>query len=155
MRFYSSSAWPSLVNRLASSIPASPHARKVVLLADDNQATLLTATRILEQCGCVLLRVTRPQEAVELFERFGDTIDMLITDLSTLEKSEDDLAEGLRQWSPSLPVLFVSEASRVDSSQDNCCFMEKPFTVWGLIESVASALEAPDLIKRAHLQFVH
>src|SRR6266852_8899213 len=152
MRCHTSSTWPDLIIRLASFIPASLHARRVVLLIDDDQANLLTASRILEQCGCVLLRVEGPQQAIELFERSSDSIDILITDLNMLKKFGYELAEALRQWHPSLPVLFISQASCTEKSLNNCCFIEKPFTVWGLIESVAAVLHAPDLIKRAHFQ---
>ena len=148
-----SSTWAELIIGLAPFPPASLHARRIVLLVDNDHADLLTASRILERCGCVLLRVEGPQQAIALLERYGDLIDLLITDLNMLEKF--GLAECLRQWCPSLPVLFVSAASFTEGFQNNCCFIEKPFSVWGLIESVAAVLNAPDLIKRARSRLAH
>ncbi len=155
MRFHTSRTWPDIISRLASLIPAALHARRVALLLDDDQADLLTASSILEQCGCLLLRIQGPQQAIELFDRYGDSIDILITDLNILEKFGSELAEGLRQSCPDLPILVMCEKSRSESPQENCYLIEKRFTVWGLIESVAGALNAPDLIQRARLQLAH
>jgi CheY-like chemotaxis protein len=137
-------------NNSNSFFPLIPfsEASKIVLLVGHDPVNLLFAGAVLVKCGCILLKADGPTRAMELFEEYGLVIDLLIVDLSMPEAAGQSLAESLKRRNPNLPVLCIAAASNEGILPKGFCFIEKPFTVSGLMKSTASALHAQSSIAR-------
>ena len=119
-----------------NTLPSSLLVPKTVLIVDDDPENLLLAARVLEKCGCSIMVANGPKRAIELFEQFGELIDILVTDVSMPEMNGYDLADFVRIRRPQLPVLCMSAALGKESRRQSLSFISKQFTFIGLIESV-------------------
>jgi two-component system cell cycle sensor histidine kinase/response regulator CckA len=111
-----------------------------VLVVDDDPTNLLLTTRFLEKGGWAIMMASTPKHAVELFEQYGEAIDMVVTDVNMPEMDGYDLADLLRSRHPQLPVLCMSAAMEKEARRHDFPFISKPFTFFGLIQSVAAAM---------------
>ena len=122
-----------------TAIPAPLPALRTALVVDDDPANLLVTTRFLKKCGWAVVTASTPKNAIELFEQYGELIDILVTDVNMPEMDGYDLANFLRNRRPQLPVLCMSAAIEQEARRREFPFISKPFTRFGLIESIAAA----------------
>ena len=114
-----------------------------VLVVDDDPASLLLTTRVLEKYGCRVWMADNPKKAVALFEQDSESIDVVVTDVTMPGMNGYDLAALLRNRNPLLPVLFMSASlDREAAAQSRLPIISKPFTFVGLINSVAAVLQS-------------
>ena len=115
----------------------------VVLVVDDELAIRQIERRILEQGG---YRVIEASSAVEAFAALhdGKPIDLLIADLDMPEISGDEMVRRIRAERPDLKVLYVTgHIERLMDTRplwDGEAFLDKPFSMNGLVEAVTLLL---------------
>jgi CheY-like chemotaxis protein len=84
-----------------------------------------------------------PKKAIALYELYSESIDIMVTDISMPEMNGYDLAELLRNRNPLPPVLFMSASLDLEAgARRRLSVISKPFTLAGLINSVAAALHS-------------
>jgi CheY-like chemotaxis protein len=132
-----------------ATLPSSLLAPKTALVVDDDPANLLLTTRFLEKFGWEIMRASSPKQAVELFEQYGELIDILVTDIHMPGMNGYDLADFLRSRHPQLPVVCMSAAME-EARRQEFTFISKPFTFFGLIESVGAAIHSYTTITANH-----
>ncbi|TWI67807.1 PAS domain S-box-containing protein [Desulfobotulus alkaliphilus] len=122
-------------------LPSS--AIKTILLVDDEEMILSVATDLLEELGYEVIAASGGQEAIDLFDRYSDIIDLVILDLVMPGMDGKKTMQALRERAPSLPVLISSgyekahlESEEIILSEINA-FLQKPFTLKGLKEAIA------------------
>lgn len=125
---------------------AAPHAAATVLLVEDESAVRAIAARSLAAGGFRVLEASDGASALEVVDRHGPP-DLVLTDLIMPGMSGAELARGLRDRWPALPVLYMSGHSPEDLRQQKALGLEgvtipKPFTPDGLVRSVAEVLSA-------------
>lgn len=121
---------------------ADEPARCVVLVVDDEPGVRALARRILQAVGYDVVEAGDGAAALELINT-GVHVDLLIADLDMPVMRGDDMAEQVRRLRPGLPILYVTahvaqlfrERSALGSDE---AFLEKPFTVRGLLLAVSS-----------------
>jgi len=134
--------------RPASSIqPLRIPQERRLLLVEDSADVLNYATRVLQQCGYLVVATFDSFEAVDILRSSEAPFDLLITDMVMPKLSGPLLARRLRQYNPALPVLYLSGYGQVTFRSDFTCgepgqFLSKPFTPEKLIEAVADCLSA-------------
>jgi CheY-like chemotaxis protein len=115
--------------------------RGVVLVVDDEAAVRDLSRRILERTGYGVLEAADGQQALELVMG-GAQVDFLIVDLQMPIMRGEELARRVRAVRPELRVLYVTghidalfaDRPELDAGE---AFLDKPFTVKGLIEAVS------------------
>jgi CheY-like chemotaxis protein len=121
------------------------HGRETVLLVDDEEMIRSLGRTILERYGYEVLLAEDGQEAVELYQRERDRIDLVILDLTMPRLSGHDAFRQLREIDPSVRVLFASgysaEHLTADDPERVLGFVGKPYRPRELAQSVRSALE--------------
>jgi two-component system cell cycle sensor histidine kinase/response regulator CckA len=79
-----------------------------ILVVDDEDAVRAVTSALLRRQGYEVLEAATPGAAIELFERRGGEIDLLVTDVVMPDLNGPALAQRLVGDWPELRVLFMS-----------------------------------------------
>ena len=123
--------------------------RDAVLLVEDDDAVRTLACRVLQRRGYRVHVANNGAAGLEMWSRLKHEIALLITDVMMPGVSGHELVREVRKTRPRLPVIFMS--GYVHESLETTeglvpvpLFLEKPFTVAGLGETVVRALAIPE-----------
>ncbi len=124
-------------------------ASETILLVEDEAAVRQIIAATLRRHGFRVYEADRPSAAVSLFDRHGDTIDLLLSDVVMPEGNGPALAQRLVGLRPDLRVLFISgyaDALRpLDIGHPLVSFLGKPFQASALLAAVRELLaRAPE-----------
>ncbi len=113
----------------------------VVLVVDDEDSVRRLASRALKMAGYRVLEAGGGTEALRFLD--DDTpLDLLLTDINMPDLKGDEVARRFRRARPELKVLYLSGfvdslfAERSVLWEDEA-FLDKPFTIKGLLEAVS------------------
>jgi PAS domain S-box-containing protein len=136
---------------VATDDAATPTQRgtETVLLVEDELTILKMAERMLESHGYRVLAAATPAEATRLFMAHPGAIDLLITDVIMPEMNGRELAKSLLLLCPELKCLFMSGYTADVISQrgvlvEGVSFIQKPFSIKGLVTKVREVLDSVD-----------
>ena len=122
------------------------HPSSLVLLVEDEEPVRVVASKMLERAGYRVLSAATAGAATALFERHGDEIALLVTDVVMPEKRGPMLAQEFLERRVDLPVLFMSGYSDtmedIQSTPGRMAFLAKPFTSEALLTAVDDLLGA-------------
>jgi CheY-like chemotaxis protein len=144
-------------------VTAARSGRPAVLIVDDEESVRQLARRILEEARFDVTMAASGDEALQEIYR-DPRFDLLVADLQMPGLQGDETARRARAVLPDLKVLFVT--GHVDRLfveypmlAEGEAFLEKPYTVRGLLEAVYQVLygtthgpeehQAPDLARAA------
>ena len=119
-----------------------------ILLVEDEDFVRNVTREVLELSGYRVLEAIDAEGGIELYNEFGDEIDLLLTDLIMPGLNGRELASKLSAVSPTIKVIFMSGYTdnpviRKDLSHLESNYLQKPFTLDGLIDKVREVLAAP------------
>lgn len=110
----------------------------LVLVVDDDSRVRSYIKSILQSADLQVLEAGDGLEALEVFQAWRSSIDLVITDIRMPRMTGTDLATSLRSDSPAIPLIFVSgESAPADTNnpQEGCLFVEKPFRPQTLLDA--------------------
>jgi PAS domain S-box-containing protein len=117
---------------------------EVVLVVDDDDAVRELASRYLATQGYKVLPAATVEEAIDIFRR--EPVALLVTDAVMPHMSGHELYRELSAERPGLPVVYMSgfdpKTAEVPSDEPNSVFIQKPYSLPKLGESVRSLLDA-------------
>jgi CheY-like chemotaxis protein len=142
----------ALRGRASLETEALPATETVLLVEDEEQVREL-ARRVLERAGYTVLAAPDAETAVALADRHPGHIHLLVTDVVLPRASGRELAARLAIHRPAIKVLYVSGTSdnaiaRHRMLDPGTEFLEKPFSLDGLLQKVRQALRAPEAASR-------
>lgn len=115
-----------------------------VLVVDDEPYILEATQETLEDHGYHVVTAQNGREALDVFQREGDTIDAVLTDLMMPELDGVAAIRALRERAPMLPIIAVSgmvgEKSRAALEAGAQAFLPKPFTAVKLCSALDNLL---------------
>ncbi len=119
---------------------------ETILVVDDEEALRNILVRGLQEQGYRVLEASNGRQAIEVVERFGNELDLVITDVAMPELNGADLARFTLPKHPSLPFIFISGQPREALTQiaqinDAATLLEKPFTHDQLAAAVRESLD--------------
>jgi len=118
-----------------------------ILVVEDEESVRSLAVIVLKKYGYRVLEAASGPEALEVWERHGPKIDLLITDMVMPgDMTGRELTDTLRASKPGLKVIYSSGYSSEMMSQSfgheaNVPFLQKPYTPTRLAEAVRQALD--------------
>jgi len=124
--------------------PARGH--ETILLVEDEDAVRLIVGTVLRRQGYTVIESGTPDGAIELFDRHGKDIDLLLTDVVMPGMNGPALAQRLVGIRPTLRVLFMSGYTNMLSPElpnRHVGFLSKPFQSTVLIARVQEMLSRP------------
>ncbi len=79
-----------------------------ILFVDDDSAILEMSQQLLELMGYQVTLASSGHEALDLIQKLGDSLDMVITDMTMPGMNGIELAQEIRKIRPELPVILCS-----------------------------------------------
>jgi len=118
-----------------------------ILLVEDADSLRELAREALEEHGYKVVQAVSGPAALEALERESDPIDLVLTDLVMGGMSGRELAEQITAKRPGMRVLYMSgytddALAHHGVLDSNVAFVEKPFTIDGLLRKVRDVLDS-------------
>jgi DNA-binding NtrC family response regulator len=118
----------------------------ILLVEDDNQLRAVVRST-LERMGYTVVEAPNGKEALAVFERSGEAVKLLLTDVIMPQLSGPELAKRLTTLRPEIRVLCMSgytEDSTVRHGllEGRFAFLQKPITPDGLVRKVREVLDS-------------
>ncbi len=120
---------------------------ETILVVEDDEAVRKMTRTFLTINGYEVLEARNAREAIQIVEKYGDAIDLLLTDVVMPGIKGRELVAQISQICEDLPVLYMS-AYTEDAAVNNgildpgTAFIEKPFGPDELAAKVRDLLES-------------
>jgi CheY-like chemotaxis protein len=115
--------------------------RETILLVEDEPAVRQLFAQALLRAGYSVYEARNGQEAVNLFEQYGDSIDLLLTDMRMPYMGGAELAHQLRGRRRTLKLLCTSGYPGNLDDDLSVDFLAKPFSRDDLLQKVREVLD--------------
>lgn len=127
---------------------------ETILVVDDEEGLRNILVRGLREQGYRVLEAANGRQAIEVVERSGNELDLVITDVAMPELNGADLARFTLPKYPDLPFIFISGQPRealtqIAQTNDAATLLEKPFTHDRLAAVVRETLDRKTIRSRA------
>jgi len=112
-----------------------------ILVIDDEAVVRGTAKSALEHYGYKVLEADSGRHGIQIFERAGAEIAVVLLDLTMPEMSGEETFDQLKRIQPDVPVIVSSgydevEASRRFAGKNVAAFLKKPYTAEAVGERI-------------------
>ncbi len=115
---------------------------ETILLVEDEDLVRGSARSALTRKGYTVIEARDGIEALALFEKHGDLIDVLLTDLVMPGMTGQELVERVTAKRTDIKIVCMSGYTRASVAQgDGIVFLPKPFTVDSLAAAVRRAIQ--------------
>jgi len=119
---------------------------EIILLIDDEEMILDVNKEILEQLGYEVLSAKSGKEAIDVFKKQKDIIDLVILDMIMPDMSGGETYDVLKEINPDIKVLLSTGYSmngQATKILERGCngFIQKPFNIKSLSEKIREILE--------------
>jgi PAS domain S-box-containing protein len=136
---------PSVSDDTATDAPDPERGATTVLLVDDEQAVRRVARRMLESLGYEVSEASGGREALEIHERRGEEIGLVVLDLTMPDLDGKATFEVLRSRDADLPILISSgytedELGGPGQAGADYGFLHKPYRLGQLKASLDALL---------------
>ena len=115
------------------------------LIIDDEEAVRTVTSHMFDMIGMKAVTACDGVEGLEMFRRHQDDIKIVLLDLTMPRMNGEETLTELRKLSSSVPVIIMSGYNRTTlinplASESTVAFLQKPFTVAGLIRQIDLAM---------------
>ena len=117
--------------------------RETILLVEDEPAVRQLFAQALVRAGYKVHEARNGQEAIEMFDRHGDSVDLLLTDMRMPFMGGAELASQLRTRRGTLKLLCISGYAGGHELEFSGDFLAKPFSRDQLLAKVREILDRP------------
>ena len=119
---------------------------EIILLIDDEEMILEVSKDILEELGYEVLSAKSGKEAIDVFKKHKDIIDLVILDMIMPDMSGGETYDALKEIDTDIKVLLSTGYSmngQATKILDRGCngFIQKPFNIKSLSEKIMEILE--------------
>lgn len=123
------------------------HGNETVLLVEDEKLVLRIVTGMLETLGYKVLAARNPLEAMAIFEKLEEPVDLVLTDVVMPKMSGKELRDRLVALKPDTRVLFMSgytadAIAHHGVLEEGVQFLPKPFNIKALSLKIREVLSA-------------
>jgi two-component system cell cycle sensor histidine kinase/response regulator CckA len=141
---------PSIAEALAGEAGIPPPTadltgRGTILLVEDEEGLRALNARGLISRGYTVIEAGNGVEAIDLLERHGGEVDLVVSDVVMPEMDGPTLLKELRKRNPSIKIIFVSGYAEEAFEKslpagEQFAFLPKPFTLKQLVEAVKETM---------------
>ena len=117
--------------------------RETNLLVEDDTAVRQLFAQALVRAGYKVHEARNGQEALEVFDQHGDSVDLLLTDMRMPFMGGAELASQLRTRRGTLKLLCISGYAGGNELEFSGDFLAKPFSRDQLLAKVREILDRP------------
>lgn len=117
-----------------------------ILLVEDEPELLTVSEQMLKEFGYTVFAANHPEDAIDYVEKYGEKIDLLLTDVIMPDMNGRELATHILKLHPHMHCLFISGYTAdiiahqgvLDEGID---FLQKPFTAQALANKVRAVID--------------
>ncbi len=123
-----------------------PRGTETILIADDEENVRKLVHHVLVASGYKVIEARDGKEALDLFERNRQNVDMVLTDVVMPQMTGYELGQEIEKMDPAKKIMFMSgfRDAQVSGDYENSRpFLNKPFTPEVLLKQVRETLDAP------------
>lgn len=117
--------------------------QETILLVEDEPAVRQLFAQALTRAGYHVYEARNGQEAMKIYDQYGDTIDLLLTDMRMPFMGGAELAQQLRARRGTLKMICVSGYPSTGENELTSDFLAKPFSRDDLLSKVREVLDRP------------
>ncbi|MBI5724463.1 MAG: response regulator [Planctomycetes bacterium] len=126
--------------------PASIKGSETILVVEDEEFVRTLMVQILTHCGYKVMQAGDGKEGLEILERLGGKIDLLLTDIVMPVMNGMELAMAAKKVIPKIPVIFISgySASHIPNRMQlpsDAVMIDKPFVPRQLVMAVRHVID--------------
>jgi two-component system, cell cycle sensor histidine kinase and response regulator CckA len=126
--------------------PEAAGGQETILLVEDEAQIREVLKRSLSLKGYTVYEASQGAAALELFKKFGSSIDLIITDMIMPQMGGKELTLAIRRERPDARILFMSGYTDQHTMKnglltDRSFFLQKPFNISDLLAKVRDLLE--------------
>jgi len=130
--------------------PGRSHARKRVLVVDDEDLVRSVVARTLQEAGYEVIKARDGREAIDCLEQVGGSIDLVLADVVMPVLTGPELAHELGRRYPAIPLVWMSGQGRDsdgwrDEPGKEQPFLHKPIASELLLDTLARVLDRPSV----------
>jgi CheY-like chemotaxis protein len=126
---------------IVHKLTANTNGGETILIVEDQEATAQITRILLESWGYSVLEAHNGSEAFDLFDRNGERVQLLLTDVIMPGVGGVELAESLTHRKPDLRVVYMSGYPSEQCDTNGSAFLAKPFNPAGLARVVRKELD--------------
>ena len=120
--------------------------KETILLVDDEDMVLDVGEEMLKTLGYKVLLAKSGKEAIELYNKNLDNIDMVLLDMVMPEMGGGEAYDRMKEISPDIKVLLSSgysiDGQATEIIKHGCDgFIQKPFDMQGLSQRIRKILD--------------
>ena len=117
-----------------------------VLLVEDDRSVRTVVRRVLQARGYTVLEARNGTEALQLLDRHGDEVRLVVSDVVMPEMGGRELVDRLAVERPGLRLLLMSgytqgAVARRENLPPHVAFLEKPFIVEELVDTIRRLMQ--------------
>jgi len=115
-----------------------------ILFVDDEVYLADIGKELLEDYGYVVESMTSSKEAFELFEKYPDQFDLVITDYTMPEMNGEQLARKIRRINPNVPIIMCAGIfldSEITNGLEFERILVKPIDMEDILKNVREVLD--------------
>ena len=121
------------------------HGKQTILVVEDEEMVRGLICEVLRREGYRVLACSDGTEGIEASQRYGQGIDLLLTDVVMPGMNGPEMAGRIQETLPHLRVVFMSgytERALARNAQVDASFeyLQKPFTLKSLTQKIAKVL---------------
>ena len=145
---------PGSVKQVQTTTESAPEiikGRGTILIVDDEEMVLDVGGRVLKKLGYTVLESNNGRNAVELYKKLQDKINLVVLDIVMPEMGGAEVYDRLKEINPQVKVLLSSGYSIDDQAREimerGCDdFIQKPFSMKAMSDKISGILskEEPD-----------
>ena len=117
--------------------------RETILLVEDEPAVRQLFAQALTRAGYRVHEARNGQEALEVFDQHGDSVDLLLTDMRMPFMGGAELALSCARAASTLKLLCISGYAGGNELEFSGDFLAKPFSRDELLAKVREILDRP------------
>lgn len=122
-----------------------PKPSQTILVVDDEHAVRTWVARVLVANGYRVLQADHGGEGLDVLDKHNGEVDLVLTDVFMPEHGGRDLAVAARERYPAVKIVFMSgyteDLGEGGGFGPGAVFLQKPFPVEQLLDTVRSVLE--------------
>jgi signal transduction histidine kinase len=126
--------------------------RKTVLVVEDEREVRELACEFLKAAGYSVLTAEDGSEALEIAQRLGKSVHVVLTDIVMPKMRGPALAKHLKTLLPHVKIVYMTgyleQSAPDDDFLQDAFFLQKPFSRESVVGQVGESLKAPAVPKR-------
>jgi len=149
----------SLSKQAASSAVGKSAPSSTILVVEDEQSVRELAVEFLTSAGFRVLTAQDGQEALETAQRFGKSIEIVLTDIVMPKMRGPELALRLQKLLPHVKILYMTGYLEQSDSAflEGALYLQKPFSRESVLQHLHQVISAapPEVAPKSPKQLVH